>query len=294
MDWDEEFDVLCVGAGIGGLATAIVAADADAEVMVVGAGRFADGRWDYQPSAGPEVRTLGNLVRSWTDADRPQEQPQAPPSDDESGEVTPEEATSDYFAALIEELVPAGDQGTSGPTSGAVPCRQIRELSAAESNSRTVETFIGERIADWAQECLGSAAGAVYTTVRGWTSETMKDVCGQTVKVAPVDAVEAGPGVAVRDVFDRLMGAAADRDIAVSSQSTLQSLVFDGGRVVGAVLDTPVGRNAVRVRHSVVFSPDFADYGEAVEELQDPAGEYVVAIVGSPASRFARVELVAQ
>src|ERR1700754_2826337 len=34
MDWDDEVDILCAGSGLGGLATAIAAVDADAEVLV--------------------------------------------------------------------------------------------------------------------------------------------------------------------------------------------------------------------------------------------------------------------
>jgi hypothetical protein len=305
LDWDAEVDVLCVGAGIGGLATAIAAVDAAADVMVTGVLRVDDdGRW----VRGGEVHfgTLGAFLDARIDEFRvprgiPDDEPE-PESDSpgEPGEVEmagpetgePLDATAVYFAAVTAEVDAVA---SAQPSNGrSVPARAVRPLTESETHTRTIETFFGAGLLDWARECLDSATGALYSTVRGWSAETLRDTAGKTLRLASLGTVDWRAGDGLGELFDWLAAAAAERDIAVSSASTLQSLLFEDRRIIGAELNTPDGLYFVRARHGVVISPDFTEVGTPAEAAALPDGTLEVCIVGHPASRFARVELVAR
>ncbi|MEN4451051.1 hypothetical protein ACJH6H_03485 [Mycobacterium sp. SMC-21] len=302
MDWDAEVDVLCVGAGIGGLATAIAAVDAAADVMVAGVLHADDGRW----LRGNDVHcvTLGAALDARIDEfgvprgfpdDEPPEPEADGPSEAEPAEPDTDEqldATAVYFAAVTAEV--DVDASAPPPHGRSVPARAVRELTESETHTRTIETFFGAELLDWARVCLDSATGALYSTVRGWSSETLRDSAGKTLRVASLGGIEWRAGDGPDELFDWLAAAAAERDIAVSAASTLQTLLFEDRRIVGAELNTPDGPYFVRARHGVVISPDFTGGGIPAETDALPAGALEVCIVARPASRFARVELVAR
>ncbi len=303
MDWDAEVDVLCVGAGIGGLATAIAAVDAAADVMVAGALHADDGRW----VRGDEVRcaTLGAVLDARIDefgvprgpaddAHEPESEEAGKPGESGSGEAQTNaqlDATAVYFAAVTAEVDADGSPEPSSDWSA--PTRTVRELTESETHTRGIETFFGAGLLDWARVCLGSATGALYSTVRGWTAETVRDSSDKTLRLSSLGTIDWHAG-GLGELFDWLAAAAAERDIAVSPASTLRSLLFEDRRIIGAELDTPDGLYFVRARHGVVISPDFGDVGAPAGDGGPPAGTLEVCIVGSPASRFARVELVAR
>jgi len=304
LDWDAEVDVLCVGAGIGGLATAIAAVDAAADVMVTGALRVDDGRW----VRGGEVHcgTLGALLDARIEESgvprgipdhEPERESDGPggPGEVETikpGTGEPLDTTAVYFAAVTAEV---DVDASARPSDGrSVPARVVRALTESETHTRTIETFFGAGLLDWARVCLDSATGALYSTVRGWSSETLRDSAGKTLRLASLGAIDWHAGDGLDELFDWLAAAAAERDIAVSSASTLQSLLFEDRRIIGAELNTPDGLYFVRARHGVVISPDFSDVGAPAETGALPDGTLEVCIVGHPASRFARVELVAR
>jgi hypothetical protein len=301
LDWDAEVDVLCVGAGIGGLATAIAAVDAAADVMVAGALRADDGRW----LRGDDVHcvTLGAVLDARMDEfgvprGVPDDEPA--PDIDGRGEVDAAEAetgeqpdaTAVYFAAVTAEV---DDDASAPPSNGrSVPARTVRELTESETHTRTIETFFGAGLLDWARVCLDSATGALFSTVRGWSAETLRDSTGKTLRLSSLGAIEWGAGDGPDELFDWLAAAAAERGIWVSSESTLAALLFEDRRIIGAELNTPDGLYFVRARHSVVISPDFTGGGVPAEADAPASGVLEVCIVGRPASRFARVELVAR
>ncbi|RUP28925.1 MAG: hypothetical protein EKK51_21735 [Mycolicibacterium sp.] len=300
MDWDAEVDVLCVGAGIGGLATAIAAVDAAADVMVAGALHADDGRW----LRGDDVHcvTLGAALDARIDEfgvprgvpdDEPTPEPDAPGEVEAAEPDTGEQldATAVYFAAVTAEVGDATDPPSDG---GSVPARAVRELTESETHTRTIETFFGAGLLDWARVCLDSDTGALYSTVRGWTAETVRDSAGKTLRLSSLGAIEWSAGDGPDQLFDWLAAAAAERDIAVTAASTLQALLFEDRRIIGAELNTPDGPYFVRARHGVVISPDFTGGGAPADTAAPPAGALEVCIVGQPASRFARVELVAR
>jgi len=257
--WDTEVDVLCLGAGIGVLATAIAATDADADVIIVSAAAHVP----TNPSAA--LANPGIWLPTAVD-----------------------DETDQYFAALVDGFAEtAGAQGDTVPT---------RAAAERPEKIRTVATFVGARVADWGAECLRSATGAVFSTVRGWTVTEMLDTDGRAVLIAPVGDLVCRTGTDTEELHRALLSAAQARDIHVHLDHPLLRLVFEGGAVVGAVLGDPDGEWAIGARHAVVFGPDVADAADSAAE--DPLsrnlidGDARVCLVSIPGSRFARVELV--
>ncbi|MGB8405509.1 MAG: hypothetical protein WCE30_15710 [Mycobacterium sp.] len=217
MDWDTEVDVLCIGAGIGGLAAGIAADEAGAEVMITTA---------HAKLPPTDLGAPAADLRAWL-----------------CTEVR-DEATAQYLAALVEgfEIADTVD--------GAIPTRVAGERP---TGTRTVPTFVGARVANWGVECLRSVTGALLSTVQGWTASEMRDAGGRQILVAPVGDVACG---SARDLLEALVDGVDTSDIEVALDSPVQRLVFDGGAAVGAVLDGPDGAYSVRARHGVVLSPD--------------------------------------
>ena len=238
MQWDERVDVLCTGSGLGGLATAIAAVDADVDVYVA-------------DSAGIEVE----------DAE-----------------------TSRYFRELSRDLrVPVHRAATAQAT--------IRDdLAPAASTSGRVEPFVGSRLQDWAATCLASPYGFVYSRVCERKAVTMRSKRGEAFEVVAIGSIEFGPDQPQFVLADWLAAQGRDRGIEVSTDSPLRRLVFEGGRVLGAVLDTPSGPRAVRARHGVLVSTGGHGLGAACQ-LPETA-TLQVGVVRQAASRFGRVELL--
>jgi choline dehydrogenase-like flavoprotein len=251
--WDTEVDVLCLGAGMGGLATAIAAAEAGADVIVATAGA----------RLSPEPSTLTANPDGWLP-------------------VVGDDETDRYLASVVD-----GFSASAEPFFGAVPTRVAAERP---TGTRTVETFVGARVADWGSDCLRSITGALFSTVRGWDVTEMHDADGRSILVAPVGDIRGQSGSTARDLHRSLISEAEARDIEATLRSPLQRLVFEGGLVVGAVLGGPGQEWAIGTRHAVVLAPDA---GWASDAAVTPAtGESQLCLVSTAGSRFARVELV--
>lgn len=249
--------MLCIGAGIGALATAIAAVDAGADVLIATAGA----ELATADSGGPGTRTHTWLPGALND-----------------------DETDRYLVELVD-----GFAATEPLTSGALPVRVVRD---PEAGSRTVPTFVGSRVATWAGECLVSITGAVFTTVRGWTVTEMRDADGRQILVAPVGDVLCRLGSTAHVLHRALIAGAQDREVEVAVQSPLNHLVFDGGAVVGAVLGAADQQRAVGTRHGVVLAPDVVPVMDARSPEPGDGADSRVCLVSIPGSRFARVELL--
>ncbi len=161
-DWDDEVDVVAVGAGPAGLACAIAAAAADLEVVVARPAPVVHG--------GPD-----SGVRGWL------------PRLDDS-------ATEGYFEALSAEL-PAVD-------APELARQVVYRAERPDTNRRRpIETFVGSRLWDWAATCLGSPFGVLFTRVDYWPTVPMRSTDGTAVDVAVLGEV-AGPGRTLGDWLD--------------------------------------------------------------------------------------------
>jgi hypothetical protein len=260
--WDEEVDVVCVGGAVGGLASAMVAVDAGAEVFVA----------TTQPPVEDDVVAPppSYLERGWLTR---------APEDDE---------TRDYFTALSEDLA------TLDPVAGDMdlPTRVVRAQTRDECDGRWVEPFYGSRLRDWASQCLRSPYGLLHSRVSDWQTTTMRTLGGRAIEVKPLGPVETAETPA-RSLADWLAGQAHDRRIRVLTGVTLQRIVFEDGEVAGVIVDGIDGPHAVRARHGVTIAP--AD-GHAVAVGERPLHGYdgyqQLCLVSQSASRFARLELL--
>jgi hypothetical protein len=261
--WDAEVDLVCVGAGIGGLATAIATVDEGGDVIVA----------DTSPDVGSgdvssvaTRRRVGSL-RGWLQHD------------------VVDIETDDYLAAVAEGLDPLAHRLDTAH----VPTRLA---SAWRADNRTVEPFVGSALRAWDAKCLASPHGMLYTAISGRPTTKMRSN-GELIEVLPVGDIDRSVDVSQLDLADWMVAQAYERDIEVLSSSRLQRLVFEDGLIVGVVFDRPDGPFAVRARHGVTLSQ--RDYQPAlVDRLIDaaPGDRKQVCLVGRSASRFGRVELV--
>lgn len=251
--WDEIVDVVSVGAGPAGLACAVAAVDAGLEVVVASPGT----------GAPTDPAPVGQTRRGWLPF----------VSDDE---------TMAYFDALAEELPtvqPAAESTT-------LPMRVLHEVEVDRSRRAQVATFVGARLGVWAADCAASPYGLLFTRVDHWPTTTMRTTSGESFQVAALDETLGVP--AESTLADRLHALVADRDIDVLDEHRLQRLVFDEGRIVGVVLDSPDGPWAVRARVGIAVTPAWP----GPTDTRPLGPDCRVALVGLTASRFGRVEVL--
>ena len=264
--WDEEVDVAVVGAGIGGLANAIAVVDAGGDVLVADARSHAVG--------GGHSGALRERLQARSQSLLPE---------------TIDCETNEYFAAVSEGIQqlpqPAGE-------ASSVPRRNARNLSSEEAFG-SVEPFFGSRLNSWAEQCITSPYGLMYTSMRDWQTTTMRSGNGESIEVCSVGAMDWAPGFGEGDLHKWLATQADERDIEVQSSSTLDRIVFEEGVIVGIVLSTPTGPWAVRTHAGICLAPGDQDV-YASDAVDLGAGDRLhVCLVGRTASRYGRVELLA-
>ncbi len=120
------------------------------------------------------------------------------------------------------------------------------DLAPAASAPRQVEPFVGSRLRDWAESCLTSPCGFLYSRIAERRAVTMRSSRGEPFEVTAIGSVELGPDLPQVDLGAWLYAQACDRGIEVTTDSPLRRIVFEEGRVLGAILDTPSGTRAVR------------------------------------------------
>jgi hypothetical protein len=260
LEWDLTVDFVCVGAGAGGLAAAIVAVDAGASAFVANFARPLD-----RTSPG---RLMHALALEFED-----------------------DETSAYLAALVEDIdAPVG-------TDDGVPVLAAGELvpvSTKKPGKRDqIPPFFGARLGDWAAECVASPLGIVYSRAMTDATTPKRSRSGSMVEIARIGSIELDPDVPA-PAFDRwLSSAASARGIDVDEHSQLRRLVFEEGQVVGAVFDTPTATFAVAARHGVMLACD-ADGARLAPQVTSSVRQPTnaeVCLVREPLSRFSRIEL---
>ncbi|WP_234897288.1 FAD-binding protein [Mycolicibacterium vanbaalenii] len=253
LQWDDEVDVVCTDAGVAGLAGALSAADAGAEVLVA-------------KVQAPQVSDAAGGPPGWFTID--------------SGDSE----TAAYLAELAGDLDPAAlsllDDGVPvrpAPTPAAPPARKV-------------PPFVGAELREWTSRCIRSPSGYLYTRVTDWTATAMLSATGDAVGITEIGSMSPGPGDRAGSVLDWLDTEARSRDVDVEVVTRLDRLVFEDGQVVGAVFTTADGPLAVRARHGVLLCR--AGVPARGTAQLPAAGVMRVALVSKSASRFGRVELL--
>jgi hypothetical protein len=261
--WDLEVDLACIGAGVGSLASAISTVDLGADVLLAIPSTERRG-----PASAVAVdRRVGGFLGSW------------------SPTVTDAE-TDEYFAALSHGLESIG----GGAEDSRLPVREVRAVTA---DDRTVAPFVGANLPEWNAKCLASQYGLLHTSLSGWRTKSVRASDGQLLEVHAVASIDSAELAGGCTISDWMLQKLRERDVDMREHSALERIVFEDGRVVGVVLATPDGPLRVGVRHGLsVSSRD--PFVAPAEPLVAPSGPdgLQVSIVGQPASRFLRVELV--
>jgi hypothetical protein len=268
LGWDLAVDVVCVGAGAGGLAAAIVVVDAGATAFVATFARPLDQTSDDVTGQASRLdRTLGVEV---ADAE-----------------------TNGFLAALTEDL----SESVAPSSDGNVPVIIVGDfapIATKQPGKRDpVPPFRGGRLGDWGAECVASPFGVVYSRVITDATTPTRSRSGSMVEVARIGVLELDPDAPATTLEQWLSAAARDRGIDVYDRSRLQRLVFEAGQVIGAVFDTSTATLAVRARHGVVLACD-AERSNSATPLAALVREPTTAevcLVREPLSRFSRIEL---
>lgn len=263
MHWDHEVDLVSVGSGAGGLAAAIAAADAGQTVFVA---QLAPRGPQYGHPPGAPSRRLRIEV---ADAQ-----------------------TSAYLDAVTEIL-----PGRPHARPVDVPVRVVRDAKplAHGCNPRrnTVASFVGARLGQWTAECLAASHCAVYSQVTDRNMTAMRSEDGDKFEAAVVGSLSPGVPHDGRAIADWLADQARSRAVDVHPAAALDRLVFEDGRVVGAVVRTQDGTCAVAARRGLVVSTGGLPGPVDGDRLSAPT-PVQVCLVSRIAGRFARLELLAR
>jgi len=264
VNWDEEVDVICTGAGVAGLAHSVAVVDMGGDVFLASS-RDEDG----PGSAAVAVRSRVDRLH-WLDI------------------ATSDPDTNEYFASLSADLGPL----TRSSRDADIPIRVVDHAEPVDPRG-VVMPFVGARLRDWAARCLVSPYGYLYTRVADWQSTTLRTVDGDSIEVAEIGSITPDPANVGGTVLDWLNAQALDRDIDIHHGTSLERLVFEEGAVVGAEFTTPSGPLAVRARHGVTVASG-GPYAALASGQTLPADDAPlrVCLVGQTASRFGRVELL--
>lgn len=271
MQWDEDFDVVCVGSGLGGMSAALTAAERGSRAIVLekfellggvsalSSGQLWLGNHHLQDADGIEdndadvERYLSHLGQGFATADR------------RKIFVTRSREALRYFTDVIgiEMMVVRGLPDYYHP---AVPG------SRAEGRYVEVTPFQDERLGDLAPLVLTSpyGEGYSYTTSNEWVS---MQTGGEPVGVCLQRHLAAGERCAGAGLAAAQVAAARDRGVEMRVSSAVTELVIDEGEVVGVVVQGPSGMSRIRARLGVVLAtggydwkPDFVRAFDALPE----------------------------
>ncbi len=198
-----------------------------------------------------------------------------------------DEDTATYLSSVTDDLADPSPEGV-GPE---LPVRQVDgPAGQPDQNPSGAVTFMGASLRTWAAKCVTAPGGVLSTSVADPRMTTRYTGFGRVTEVVPVCEVTAGADLPPFEQW--LDDQADDEDVPTTSEDTLAGLVFDDGRVTGAVLDTPDGLRTVRARYGVVLAlNDGADLTWPSAGVPDGA-TVDLAFVTMAASRFARLELL--
>jgi hypothetical protein len=195
-----------------------------------------------------------------------------------------DEQTQDYLDSVTDDL---GDPGAvTGPQ---LPVRLVQgSIGGRPENTSAVATFVGASLRSWAAQCVATPGGMLCTAVADPRMTTRYTAFGQVVEAVVVGDLTFGS--ALPPLADWLDDEATEHGVP-ALVGTLQSLVFDDGRVAGAILQTPDGPRAVRARYGVALTLVGAEPSWPTDGI-DVDAPAQLAFVTRAASRFARLELL--
>jgi hypothetical protein len=258
IEWDEVVDIVCIGRGPTALAAAVGASRGGMSVFVAEIADVAGG------STADADSLAGRLAVA--DAD-----------------------TVEYFDSLTQDAAPLTRCGDPG----RLPIRAVDGLLRPEPARSMIPPFVGSGLRGWADACLASPYGLLFTTPARPAMTVTYTSAGQKINAAVVGSIKMDNGQLTQGLDDWLATRAQELDIAEPASNSLQRLVFDAGQVVGAVIDTPTGPCAVRARSGVIMETGAGKLAPSWTATGPESARSVkVALVTRNASRFAQLELL--
>lgn len=271
MLWDEDFDVVCVGSGLGGMSAALTAAERGARAIVIE---------KFDLLGGVSALSSGQL---WLGPNHLQE-PDGIEDDDASADaylshLSQGFATPDRRRTFIERGREALRYftdviGIEMTVVNGLPDYYYPAVHGSKPEGRYVEVkpFRADRLGPLADKVLTSpyGDGYSYTTSNEWIA--MQNG-GEHVGVClqrHLDAGErcAGAGLAAAQIF-----AAQQRGIGMRASTEVIELVIEDGAVTGVVARDASGTKRIRARLGVVLATggyDWkADYVRAFDALPE-------------------------
>lgn len=185
-------------------------------------------------------------------------------------------------AAYIAEM-------TAGlPTAATVREPVLTRARPVDAEPAPIDTFVGARLRDWSALCWASAFGVLYTDVVGVGMTPMRTDDDLRIVAAAVGTYPPGGSA----LADWVAAQAREYDVQPDPDVSLQQLIFEHGRVAGVELGTGSGSLLVRALDGVALPPARPDHAASDADRATRPDPREVAIVGLPASRFGRVELL--
>jgi len=191
-------------------------------------------------------------------------------------------------AAYIAEMV--GDL-SSVESGSPLTVTRARQLIVEPARGRLIDTFVGAHLHDWAAQCRATSFGVLYTDVFGVDTTRMHTDDGRQIDAVLLGTYPSDADRSVRAVSEWLSEQAREHRVHPDPDVSLRRLITEFGRVAGAELATDSGSLLVRALGGVALPAASPDTDCALySELGDV--DFDVAIVGLPAARFGRVELL--
>lgn len=283
MTWDDEFDVVCVGSGVGGLTTAAAAAEMGARVLVVE---------KDDKAGGVTARSGGQL---WIGATELEHELGIEDSLDETRAYLVALSQGSAVPALQDVYVDKGSETVDFLRDVlGVPLFVIRDLpdyyyplhpgSKAEGRYLEVSPFDASMLGKWSTQSVVSPYDDLFTYVtfaeileaRAGTGPALADLLPMRVVK---DLRCAGAGLT-----GWLMKAAFDRSVELQVSTRAVRLVAGDVGVEGVVLDSGSGRSRVRARLGVLLATGGYDWNpdlmRSLESLEDAGSMAPVTIEG--------------
>ncbi|RWR29294.1 FAD-dependent oxidoreductase [Sinirhodobacter populi] len=268
-------DLLVIGSGAGGLAAAVTAAELGLKVIVaekapvIGGTTAFSGGWLWIPNAPHAVRAgkgedpeqvrsyLRAVIGNHYDAAMIDRYLEAAPRMlsffEERTEVqfTPGAGVPDFHGNL-----PGAATGWRSVVAAPYDGRKLGALIHRLRRPIPETTFMGMGIAAGVDLRMFMTAMRSPRAFAHVTRRVLKNLRDLALYRRPMQIVNGNALVA------RLMRSAEDRGVTLLTEAPARSLLREGRRVTGAMLETPQGKVAVRARRGVVLATGGFPHGE--------------------------------
>ena len=258
MQWDEDFDVVCVGSGLGGLSAALTAAERGTRALVIE---------KFELLGGVSALSSGQL---WLGPNHLQDA--AGIADDDAdaeaylahlsqGFSTPERRTA-FIRRSREALRYFTDViGIEMRIVNGLPDYYYPAVEGSKAEGRYVEVlpFRADRLGDLADKVLTSPYGDGYsfTTSNEWVE--MQNG-GEHVGACLQRHLAAGERCAGAGLAAAQVLAAKERGVEMRTATEAIELILDAGEVVGVIVRDAAGTRRIRARLGVVLATGGYDW----------------------------------